>query len=78
MTEPNYPHEEYIRLYFNRVLNNRTSNFSTDKCRNFVQSQKKNFNNEQFLRALAGFLAKLDEQLSDYSDESSDDSSSSA
>jgi len=74
MSEPNYPHEEYIRLYFNRVLGNKTSNFSTEKCRKYVQSQKKNFNNEKFLRALAGFLAKLDEQLSDYSDESSDDS----
>lgn len=72
MSNPNYSYEDLIKAFF-RTIGNRTSIFSTEKCRKFVKENRNNFNDEKFLRSLAGILADMDDQLSDYSDEANVD-----
>ena len=69
----NYSYEDLIDRYFHDI-GNKLSKFKAEKCQQFVQQYKKNFNEEKFRISLATKLLMLDDELSDYdtSDEEAD------
>ena len=72
----NYTYEELIDRYFHDI-DNKLSKFKAEKCQQFVQQYKKNFNEEKFRNSLAYKLLLLDDELSDYdtSDEEAENNS---
>ena len=67
-------YREYINQYFT-IIQQRTSMFSVDKCKDYVTSAKKwkNFDESLFLKAVASVLLELDEALDDYSSDVEDE-----
>lgn len=66
MEKNKYTYMQLIDVFMDKHVK-RMANFSTEKCREFVKSFKKDkFNDQKFMTTLADKLLMLDEAISDY------------
>lgn len=59
-----YKYEDLIDAYL-RTIQNSLEHFSVETCREYVKQNKKNFNEEKFMRKLALRLVIIDDEWSD-------------